>query len=169
MTPPSTPPNEASSLCDCTLNSWISSTIGGTAYVLPNDPSLFTPSSKNKLLRLDWPFTDGYENVPIGFDQMPPLVLLFCDTLTVLTPGVRLRIWVKFRPFRGRSLTCSFTTATPSSAVEVSSVTGLACTSTTELTDPALSAKSYVAVWFTTRRIPDLTVGPKPLFVTFKS
>src|SRR5580658_3365812 len=109
----------------------MSSTIGAMAYVPPNDPSLFTPSSKNRLLRLDWPFTDGYENVPIGFDQMPPLVLLFCDTFTVLTPGVRLRIWVKFRPFKGRSLTCSLTTATPSSAVEVSRATELACTSTT--------------------------------------
>ena len=35
----------------------------------PNDPSSFTPSSKNKLLRLDWPFTDGYEKVPIGFTR----------------------------------------------------------------------------------------------------
>src|ERR1700752_3160431 len=120
----------------------MSSTIGGTAYVLPNDPSLFTPSSKNKLLRLDWPFTEGYENVPIGFDQMPPLVVLFCDTLTVLTPGVRLSSWVKFRPFKGKSLTCSFTTATPSSAVVVSNATGLACTSTISLTVPALSTKS---------------------------
>src|SRR5579864_8769864 len=142
MTPPSTPPNEASSLCDCTLNSWISSTIGGTAYVLPNDPSLFTPSSKNKLLRLDWPFTDGYENVPIGFDQTPPPVAEFCDTLTVLTPGVRFSSCVKFRPFKGRSFTCSFTTATPSSEVDVSSVTGLSCTSTTSLTAPAFSVKS---------------------------
>ena len=50
----------------------MSSTIGATAYVLPNDPWLFTPSSRNKLLRFDWPFTEGYENVPIGFDQTPP-------------------------------------------------------------------------------------------------
>src|SRR5260370_38387106 len=120
----------------------MSSTIGGIAYVLPNDPWLFTPSSRNRLLRLDWPFTDGYENVPTGFDQTPPLVAEFCDTLTVLTPGVRFSNWEKFRPFKGRSLTCSLTTASPSSAVEVSISTALAFTSTTALTPPALHANT---------------------------
>ena len=100
---------------------------------------------------------------------MPPLVAEFCDTLTVLTPGVRFSSWVKFLPFNGRSLTCCFTTATPSSEVEVSSATALACTLTTSVTAPAFSVKSKVAVWLTTSEMPDLTAGLKPVFVTFKS
>src|ERR1700758_3014756 len=112
------------------------------AYVLPNDPSLFTPSSKKRLLRLVWPFTDGYENVPTGLDQIPPLVAEFCETLIVLTPGVKFSNWVKLRPLSGRSLTSSRTTATPSSEVDVSRVTWLPCTSTISVTDPALSVKS---------------------------
>jgi hypothetical protein len=100
---------------------------------------------------------------------MPPLVAEFWDTFTVLTPGVRLSSWVKFRPFNGRSLTCCFTTATPSSEVEVSSDTAFACTLTTSVTAPVLSVKSKVAVWLTSSEMPDLTSGLKPLFVTFKS
>ena len=78
----------------------------------------------------------------MGFDHTPPLVAEFCETFTVLTPGVRFSSCVKLRPFKGRSLTCSLTTATPSSDVDVSSVTGLSCTSTTSLTAPAFSVKS---------------------------
>src|SRR6266853_2442478 len=124
----------------------MSSTIGGIAYVLPNDPWLFTPSSRNRLLRLDWPFTDGYENVPTGFDQTPPLVAEFCDTLTLLTPGVRLSSWVKFRPFKGKSLTCDLTMASPSSEVDVSRAADVAWTSTVSWVEPVVSTRSTAVV-----------------------
>src|ERR1700722_2408050 len=120
--------------------------IGGTAYVLPKDPWLFTPSRRNKLLRFDCPFTDGYEKFPIGLDQTPPLVAEFCETFTVLTPGVRFRSCVKLRPCSGRSFTCSLTTATPSSADEVSISFEVACTVSVSVTDPAFKMMSYVAI-----------------------
>jgi hypothetical protein len=39
-------------VCETTLNSCMASTMGGTEYVLWNDPKLFRPSVRKKLLRL---------------------------------------------------------------------------------------------------------------------
>ncbi len=100
---------------------------------------------------------------------MPPPVAEFCETFTVLTPGVKLSNWVKLRPFNGRSFTCSLTTATPNSEVEVSRASVSAATTTVSLTEPVASATSTVAVWFTNRVTFDCTAALKPSLVIFRS
>src|SRR2546423_8736663 len=96
----------------------MSSTIGGTEYVLLNDSWSFNPSSKKRLLRFVWPLIDGKEKLPIGLPwncAFDPFWVVF----TVLTPGVRFSNCVKFRPFSGRSLTERLSITEPSSELEV--------------------------------------------------
>ena len=81
----------------------------------------------------------------IASDHLP-LVAEFCDTLTLLTPGVRLSIWVKFRPFKGKSLTCFLTMVSPSSEVDVSRAAVVAFTWTVSSVEPGLSVRSTVTV-----------------------
>ena len=75
-------------------------------------PWLFTPSVRNRLLRLFWPLIEGKLNVPTEVLPKPPR---FCATLTGDAPGVSISSWVKLRPLSGRSTTCCSVIAVPSS------------------------------------------------------
>ncbi len=79
-------------MCETTLNSCMASTIGGTEYVLWNEPKLFKPSVRKKLLRFVWPLTAGKMNAEpteIGAPNPPARPpIAFCATLTGATPGV---------------------------------------------------------------------------------
>src|SRR5260370_30060904 len=72
--------------------------------------------------------------------------LSFCETLIGATPGVSDRRSVKLRPLRGRSFTCLVPMTVPNSAVELCSCSPVAVTVITSDPDPALSARSIVAV-----------------------
>jgi len=106
--------------------------------------------------------------LPIGVDQTPPAPEEFCDTLTVLTPGVRLSNWVKFLPFSGRSFTSVLTIATPSSAVETCRASDFASTFTVCCTEPTESVTSKVAIWFTSSVMFVCREVANPLFAYYE-
>ena len=78
-------------------------------------PWLFTPSVRNRLLRLFWPLIDGKLNVPTDVLPKPPL---FCATFTGEAPGVSISNCVKLRPLSGKSTTCCSVMAVPNSDEE---------------------------------------------------
>ena len=78
------------------------------------------------------------------------------------TPGVKARSWVKFRPFRGRSLTSLGAMAVPSSAVEDSMCTAVAWTLISCVVAPTFREKSCVSVWLTFNVKPSAFAAVNP-------
>src|SRR5271156_7122571 len=95
-------PYSAWSECDCSLNSWMS-TIDGLKEKPPkNGSESRIPSTKNVLLRLDWPSTLGLTAPAPKLGALPA----FCELSMGTTPGESSSSCENCRPFKGRSCTC---------------------------------------------------------------
>src|ERR1035437_9013626 len=87
---------------------------------------------------------EGYTAPPIGLVRLPVWSLLMG-----VTPVWSVKRLLMFLPARGKSLTESVSSVSPTEDDDVSSVTTSAETAIVSVDDPGLSAKSNVALWLT--------------------